>query len=123
MRAPAAAPLPAGEGWEREKRPLPPTPEESPNHPPTPTVIPAQAGIQNPGQCRRNTGQGVDSRFRRNDDEANRNDLVQPEIPIRAPAAGLIPAEEGETPPTANPRHLSYPGRPEYNQPAISRDG
>ena len=32
-----------------------------------PTVIPAQAGIQNPGQPRRSGGRGVDSRLRGND--------------------------------------------------------
>ena len=65
--APAVSPLPAGEGWVREKRPAPPTkspPFAEPNEKPPfrkrgvggirPTVIPACAGIQNPGggQCR-----------------------------------------------------------------------
>ena len=46
---PPKSPLPAGEGWVREKRNAPPT-----GSPPSiaPTVIPAQAGIQNPGLSR-----------------------------------------------------------------------
>ena len=94
IRPPGAGPLPAGEGWVREKRPAPPNPGRNPNSrlipsfPPS-TVIPAKAGIHTPalsplryrpgfwipayagmtvaGGCACCDGPGVDSRFRGND--------------------------------------------------------
>ena len=72
IRPPGAGPLPAGEGWVREKRPAPPNPDSNPNSrlipsfPPS-TVIPAKAGIHTRPIAMPTPTGVLDSGLRRND--------------------------------------------------------
>ena len=61
------SPLPAGEGWVREKRPPPPTPAKTAYPTPPPPSFQRRPESRTPVNAEFRKGRGVDSRFRGND--------------------------------------------------------
>ena len=92
QRGASRRPLPAGEGWVREKRPHTPTPYHAAQphrHSRPPTVIPAKAGIHpRPTDTPGYTGV-LDSGLRRNDGEGRIAFLPHPTLSRRERARGL----------------------------------
>ena len=72
----------------------------NPNGNAAPTVIPAKAGIQNPGHPRRIDWPGVDSRFRGNDGYMVRANMTTPK---GTAAPTVIPAPAGIQNPSNSP--------------------
>ena len=121
--AASKSPLPAGEGWVREKRNAPPT-----GSPPSiaPIVIPAQAGIQNPSLSRtaERPGRGFpllrECRYGAGITRMGRGG-PPPKSPLPA-GEGWVREKRGEPPTPSTPHHHSshppsFRRRPESRTP------